>query len=45
MVTRAQRTVVLVGQPRALQLALDTTGPHRNTLLDHFLAEAMGSRV
>jgi exodeoxyribonuclease V alpha subunit len=45
MVTRAQKTVVLVGQPRALQLALDTTGPHRNTLLDHLLADAMGARV
>ncbi|HEV2635774.1 MAG TPA: AAA family ATPase [Actinocrinis sp.] len=45
MVTRAQRTVVLVGQPRALQLALDTTGPHRNTLLDYLLADAMSART
>ena len=45
MVTRAQRTVVLVGQPRALQLALDTTGPHRNTLLDYLLADAMSARA
>jgi exodeoxyribonuclease V alpha subunit len=38
LVTRARRTVVLVGQPRALRQALETPGPHRNTLLAHALA-------
>jgi exodeoxyribonuclease V alpha subunit len=38
LVTRARRTVVLVGQPRALRQALETPGPTRNTLLAHALA-------
>lgn len=38
LVTRARRTVVLVGQPRALRQALETPGAHRNTLLAHALA-------
>ncbi|MBS2966775.1 ATP-dependent RecD-like DNA helicase [Actinocrinis puniceicyclus] len=38
LVTRARRTVVLVGQPRALRQALENPGPARNTLLAHALA-------
>jgi exodeoxyribonuclease V alpha subunit len=42
LVTRARRTVVLVGQPRALRQALETPLPRRNTLLAHTLAERLG---
>lgn len=42
LVTRAKSTVVLVGQPRALRQALETTGARRNTLLAHTLAERVG---
>ena len=42
LVTRARRTVVLVGQPRALRQAVDTLGPRRNTLLAHALAARLG---
>jgi exodeoxyribonuclease V alpha subunit len=46
LVTRARRTVVLVGQDRALAMALETPGARRNTLLAHALAaqlEAQGA--
>jgi exodeoxyribonuclease V alpha subunit len=39
LVTRARKTVVLVGQPAALRRALDTAPPARNTLLSHALTE------
>jgi exodeoxyribonuclease V alpha subunit len=38
LVTRAKRTVVLVGQPRALRQALETAGGQRNTLLAYALS-------
>jgi len=41
LVTRARRTVVLVGQPRALRQALETPGAHRNTLLAYELETAL----
>jgi exodeoxyribonuclease V alpha subunit len=44
LVTRARRTVVLVGQPRALRQALETPGPQRNTLLAHALTAALGGQ-
>ena len=44
LVTRARRTVVLVGQPRALRQALDTPGAHRNTLLAYELEAALAGR-
>jgi exodeoxyribonuclease V alpha subunit len=42
LVTRARRSVVLVGQPRALRQALETPGAQRNTLLAHALAAQLG---
>lgn len=44
LVTRAKRTVVLVGQQRALRQALETPGAHRNTLLAHELEARLADR-
>jgi exodeoxyribonuclease V alpha subunit len=44
LVTRARQTVVLVGQPRALRLALESEGPARATLLAHRLGEALKTK-
>ena len=41
LATRARQTVVLVGQPRALRLALETQGPARATLLTQRLGAAL----
>jgi exodeoxyribonuclease V alpha subunit len=45
LVTRARRTVVLVGQDRALTFALETPGARRNTLLAHALAAQLEGLV
>ena len=37
LATRARETVVLVGQPRALRMALENEGSARATLLAHRL--------
>jgi exodeoxyribonuclease V alpha subunit len=42
LATRARRTVVLVGQPRALRHALETEGPARATLLAHRMKAELG---
>jgi exodeoxyribonuclease V alpha subunit len=44
LVTRARKTVVLVGQPRALRQALETPAPRRNTLLAHELEARLAER-
>ena len=44
LATRARQTVVLVGQPRALRMALETEGPARATLLAHRLGAALAER-
>lgn len=44
LITRARRTVVLVGQPRALRQALETPAAQRNTLLAYELEAALAGR-
>ena len=44
LATRARQTVVLVGQPRALRMALEAEGPARATLLAHRLSAALAER-
>jgi len=44
LATRARTTVVLVGQPRALRMALESEGPARATLLAHRLNTELASR-
>jgi exodeoxyribonuclease V alpha subunit len=45
LATRARETVVLVGQPRALRMALENEGPPRATLLAHRLGAALADRA
>ena len=45
LATRARQTVVLVGQPRALRLALEAEGPERATLLAHRLSTELAGKA